>query len=850
MKYRYLTLISIIAVSIATVRAQSDGKTLEPRSAIRGEIASGEIHSYQVQVSSDQFLRVIVDQISVDVAVRVYRPGREQPDNIDLAVGVSQPEEIFLITGTPGVCRFEIRTSKDKTRGAYQIKLEELRAATPRDRSILEGLRGLVEAQQLFRQGGAENLRKAAEKFQELAALFRSLQHPSGEADALLFLGLSHRRMGDNQKAMELYTRALPLYRQTGQRQRQSAILSNLASIYDSRGQADLARDHFKQSLAIAVEIRDTVSQAIVLNNLSVICQSLGRYQDALSYLRQSLPLRRANGDRAGECRTLNNFASVYSNLGDYQTALRYLTDALKIAQEEKNLDLEATTLNNYAVIHRSFGNHREAKTYLEQALPKMRAFNNPRMEAVALNNLGSVYLQLGETQRALEHLEQALKLMRNVEERHREAGTLNNLGRAYTELQQYDRAMDFFSQALELRRGIRDQVGQADSLHAIALLERKRGNLSLAQARSEEAIRIIESLRASVESADLRTSYFASKRDYYDLYIDTLMRLHKQSPSAGHDRAALETSERARARGLIDSLVESRANLRQGVDATLLERERSLQQSINSKESYRLRFLSNRATQTQARELEEELTRLMAELSEVREQIRIKSPRYASLTQPAALGLSDIQRLLDRDTLLLEYSLGKESSYLWAVTDSSIASFTLPSRDEIEAAARRVYELATARNHRPQGETVEARRARIAQSDAEYPKAATALSRLLLDPAASQMSKKRLVIVAEGALQYVPFAALPAPKSLESGVTSLKSGKGRNKDSRLQTPDSRLALISNYEIINLPSVSALAALRQYEGRTARSALAVFADPVFTSDDPRIRRSADQAQST
>ena len=847
-------MVLILVVSATIAHAQSETKALEPHLAVRRELAGGETHSYQVSVSSDQFLRVTVDQISVDVAVTVYRPGREQPDKIDLAVGVSQPEEIFLITGTPGLCRFEIRTSKEGTQGTYEIKLEELRAVTAKDRSVMDGLRGLAEAQQLFRQGGADNLRKAIEKFQELITLFQSAQHKPGEADALLFLGLSYRRMGDNQRAIDLYNRALPLYRQTRQRQRESAILSNLASVYDSRGQADLARDHYKQSLAIALEIRDTVSQAIILNNISVICQALGQYQEALAYLRQSLPLRRANGDRLGESRTLNNFAQVYANLGDYQTSLRYLKDALKIAQEEKNLDLEATTLNNLAAVHRLFGNHREAKSYLEQALPKMRAFNNPRMEAVALNNLGAVYLKLGETEKSIEYLEQALKLMRGVEERHREAGTLNNLGMAQVELRQYDKAMDFLSAALELRREIGDQVGQADSLHGIALVERERGNLSDARARSEESLRIIESLRASVGSADLRTSYFASKRDYYDLFIDTLMKLHRQNPSEGHDRAALEASERARARGLVDSLVESRANLRQGVDASLIERERSLQQLINSKESYRMRFRSNKATQKQAEELEVELDRMLAEYGEVREQIRLKSPRYASLTQPATLGLRDVQRLIDRDTLLLEYSLGKNSSYLWAVTDSSITSFALPSRDEIETAARRVYEIATARNHRVEGESVEARRARIAQADAEYSKAALALSRMLLDPAASELNKKRLVIVAEGALQYVPFGALPKPgvRGQGSGVRGRKHNTTqRATDNGQRTTDSYESLIESHEIINLPSVSALAALREdAEKQKAPNTLAVFADPVFANDDPRIKRNSDQSQST
>ncbi|HEY7543643.1 MAG TPA: CHAT domain-containing protein, partial [Blastocatellia bacterium] len=333
---------------------------------------------------------------------------------------------------------------------------------------------------------------------------------------------------------------------------------------------------------------------------------------------------------------------------------------------------------------------------------------------------------------------------------------------------------------------------------------------------------------------------------------IDVLMRLHKQNPTEGHDRVAMEASERARARVLLDTLFESRANLRQGVDPALLERERSLQQLINSKESYRTRLIGNKATQKQAEELEEELKKLLADYGVVREQIRLKSPRYASLTQPAPLGLKDIQRLLDRDTLLLEYSLGKTGSYLWAVTDSSMMSFALPSRDEIETAARQVYEQATARNLRVEGESVESRRTRIAQADAEYAKAALALGQILLAPVAPQLNKKRLVIVAEGALQYVPFGALPMPSAGDRGQ-GMGEGKKRNFR-RPPIPHSPSPiprhLIADHEIISLPSVSALAALREDAGRqTAPVALAVFADPVFASDDPRIKRSGEQAQS-
>src|SRR5262249_2011434 len=144
----------------------------------------------------------------------------------------------------------------------------------------------------------------------------------------------------------------------------------------------------------------------------------------------------------------------------------------------------------------------------------------------------------------------------------------------------------------------------------------------------------------------------------------------------------------------------------------------------------------------------QKEVNALITRYKELQAQICATSPRYAGLTQPAPLDLKEIQQqLLDDDTLMLEYSLGKERSFLWAVTTKSIASFELPGREKIEAAAGRVYTLLTMSHTR--------------QRKRESERAAAELSRMLLEPVADQLEKKRLLIVADGALQYIPFAAL-----------------------------------------------------------------------------------------
>jgi CHAT domain-containing protein len=197
-------------------------------------------------------------------------------------------------------------------------------------------------------------------------------------------------------------------------------------------------------------------------------------------------------------------------------------------------------------------------------------------------------------------------------------------------------------------------------------------------------------------------------------------------------------------------------------------------------------------------------------------------------LTQPQPLNLKEIQQqTLDPDTLLLEYSLGDNASYLFVVSHASIASYQLPKRSEIEAATRRARELLTARQPRP-GETVAKRQARIKEANASYWPQAAALSQMLLGPAASQLGSKRLLIVADGALQYLPFGALPVPDPKASTSSRLEFDS---------TP-----LMVEHEIVHLPSASALAVLRrELAGRQpAPRAVAVLADPVFSAKDARV----------
>ena len=329
-----------------------------------------------------------------------------------------------------------------------------------------------------------------------------------------------------------------------------------------------------------------------------------------------------------------------------------------------------------------------------------------------------------------------------------------------------------------------------------------------------------------------MRSSYFATVQEYYDLYIELLMNEHRARPNENFAFEALQASEQARARSLLDLLREAKADVRQGVDTLLLARERELLELINAKAAAQVKAFSDPKQANLAKSLGDEISELAIEYDALQARIRQSSPRYAQLVQTAPLTLAGIQSLLDGQTLLLEYRLGAEHSYLWVVSQTELKSFELPRRAEIESLSRQFYELLTERNRSSPGETSAQKQSRIQAAEQELQAVAERLRQILLVPDAMSVGDRRLVVVVDGQLQYVPFGVL-------IGATA---GKEVNEGNSSQ---------SRAEIISLPSIAVLAQLRRENvGRTtATKSVAVFADPVFESDDPRLGRFAKRKRS-
>jgi CHAT domain-containing protein/uncharacterized protein HemY len=741
------------------------------------------------------------------------------------------------------------------------------------EKLLSEGERLSAETSRGPKEQAPQKFEQAFQKFEQARKLFHSITNVSREAFTIATIGRAYHSMGDEQKALAYLARALPLfhaakelfnegfthihigdiYNELGDKQKAldnytqavplfladsifegaASAYNRIAEVYDELGEKQKALDNFEKALSLFQGDRD--SEARILSHIGRIYDGMGEMQKALDSFEKALSLFQAIKNRRGEAATLLGFGKIYLDLGQEEKALDRYAQALHIFQEVNDRRGAAYALIGLGRAQDKMDLPRKALETYGQALPIFQEIKDRVGEAYTINNIGKVYNDLGEKQKTLESYLKALLIFHEIKNRPGEALALSNIGAIYSDLGEKQKALDYFTQALHLHRALSDRSSEAHTLFYLAVNEYAQGKLSEARANIEAAIPIIESLRTKITNEDLRSSYFATMQGYYKFYIEVLMSLHKQRPTGGHDGEALQASERARARVLLETLAEANADIRQGVDPALVERERSLQKRLDATAQNQQGLLSGPHTKEQANAIAKEIEALTTELQQVDTQIRQTSPRYAALTQPQPLTLKEIQtQVLDADTLLLEYSLGMDRSYVWAVTPDSITSYELPKYDEIEAAARLVYSRLTARNRRIKGETNEQWSARIARLDRELPAVSAALSRMLLTPVATQLGKKRLVIVADGMLQYIPFAVLPSPQA--QGL-----GNSETNQSPSLAPH---PLIVEHEIVSLPSASTLSVIRrEVAGRKpAPKTLVALADPVFTKNDERVKK--------
>jgi len=702
---------------------------------------------------------------------------------------------------------------------------------------------------------------QALSRYQSAATLGARANDPLAEARALSHMGRLYSYTGKNELAHEELTKAInvlgPVDTNTNPvvKNAYGEILSNIGEVIYSKGDMVKSREKFDRAvkflegdrkgearghlfagyiagnlgvrdkamaeisaaLKLYKETKDQSGEGLALNALSVAYVYNGKADAAINLRRQAIDIFRALGDRKSEALALNATGQVYEIVKDYATALPNYEEALQIFHDTGAFDFEPGTIFKVAQMHRLMNHLDQALSFYQRCLKLSRSAGQKRTEAIALTDIAIVYAAQGRSKEALQQYNAVLKFYERTNDRPGQAVALNELGTFLLQNGKKEEAREAFERALPLSEAASDTGTIIKTFCNLARAERALGRLDEALSLINRSLKKIEELRKDVGSPDLRASYFSGVRENYELGIEILAELDRVRPGNGFAAEALLMSEKSRARALVDLIRESGADLRRDAPKELIDREVELEGLMRSQAQYQMQLKGK--DPTEIRELEKQIVQFKSEYQQIQAQIREQDPRALSLSLFQPLSLQDIQKELRADDVLLEFSLGDERSHLWMVTPDSFQYFQLPDRKTIEELSTQVYKFVTARQQLDGQTDIQSQ---IDESDRLFVQKAPQLSQMLFGQIATQLGNKRLLLVTEGKMQFVPFSALPV-----SGT-------------------SNAPLISDHEIVQLPSIATLRAIRAAEKNhrdAADKVAAVIADPVFTRNDIRVQNS-------
>jgi CHAT domain-containing protein/tetratricopeptide (TPR) repeat protein len=841
-----------------------ENQSLSIGGILRRALKKGDVDSVSVILPSAQLVTLSISQSNVELAVRVIAPGGGVSAEMESAYPGSGDVPVILLTESPGHYTIRLQAIASLPAGGYCEIRADSRDVRPNDRYRVEAQKAYLAGRRLSRQPGPESPVKAVEQYQRALSLWHladdkyseafthfhiaeayrtALPDPTsaidaynhaivlqnqvgdsrGEAYSLNGLGYCLANSGDLLGAIESWNRSLLIRQDLNDVTGITSCLTNIGSAYGFLGESNKALDYLNRAVDIRLSIGDTIAAARTRIGIASLYQNLAEHQQALEVYQKSLETL-SGSDKGSEAKILNNIGYSYLALGDTDAALDYCRDrSLSIGREAHDAYTEAATLTNVGRAFALAGDFPSAINWLKQSLDLNMRAKSKWGEAWARVYVGFALSNTGQLAEARGHFQSALETFPAVPDRRGEATALEGLGNVSVALGKAPEALASYGRALELARQIKERQIEAHSLYGIARVQLAIGDPRKAADSMDTALSIIEPFRADLISQRLRTTYFASVRDFYDTAIEAEMRLDQVEPRAGHLEKGLELAERSKARVMSEMLLAANIEVGKDADPTLLARARALEQRVEAKADSAALLLSKDPKSQMGQAAEKEWQATLAEYNRVDDQIRASSPRYAAMMHPRQLTIKEIQnRLLGADSALIEYHLGEENSYAWVVTQTGVSAYRLPRRKEIEASARAVYEAVIGRTS--------------SSSQNVFWREAAKLSNVILGPALAGVRSKHFVIVAEGALQYVPFAALPDPRSVNAQAPSRGSKP----------------LMIDCDVVEVPSAVAFDLLRREAGmRTpAQDEIAILANPVFNKDDQRIADRSRQASSS
>ena len=570
-------------------------------------------------------------------------------------------------------------------------------------------------------------------------------------------LGLLASKRGDFDQAIELYQRALEIRQELSLNGRSVAeSLNNIAAMHLKRGNLSQAEDFLQRSLEIKEKLQpNSLSLSYSLNNLAAVATQRGDMDRAMGLLERAMDIRKRIAPHSLEVvAVFNNLGFVASYRRNLERAKHYYHLGLTLSQKLAPESIQVSTiLNNLGAVAELNGDLERAVNYYQSALEiEERVAPDGLRAAITLNNLGAVAERREEWERAIDLHDRALSIGQTVAPGGLEvANGWYHLGRVASKRTKAAAAIDYLLRALEIQETLApNSIYLAETLHALGLAHRDLAPSQLESASEffNRSLDVLDHQMAQLGGSHKVRGGFRARRDsYYHRALEVQLEL-------GQPEVAFNTLERSRARSFLEQFAERDIMFTVDIPEEL-DQERRRAKVRFARIQRQLAELSSGEDTAQIKDLQAQLRQASDEAKDVEEKIRRTFPRLADLHNPEPLTLEAARSTLDPGTLMLSYSVGEESTVLFVVTQEQFAVHTLPVA---EADLRRWVNNFTADVERMKDSRNVLFKGLLLKSRHLY-------ETLILPVADAVAASNRLLIVPDGPLHQLPFAALIGPR-------------------------------------------------------------------------------------
>src|SRR2546421_2159102 len=374
------------------------------------------------------------------------------------------------------------------------------------------------EGERLRQQATPDSLRGAVEKYQEALRLWRESGDRASETAVMASLGLTLQLLHQHEKAIEVYAQALALLRESGASAEEGSLLYNIGTAQFFLGRFDKAAESYERALAIERAFKDRDAEGNTLAYLGAAYERLGQYAQAIENFERALAVHRELRNRAQEGVVLNNLGAVYNDLGRYDRALEQYQQALAVYREVGDRRNEGTTLANAGFAFYKLGQTAKAVEYYERALVLQRELADKPQEANTLTKLGLAQLAEGKPADALKTSERALALHRELKDRCGDGHPRGVLGETTRALGKNEQSLAYLGAALAAMRELDSRAGEAGTLGELMLTYKARGAARPAIFYGKQAVNALQELRQNIRGLDKESqeSFVGAKQETY----------------------------------------------------------------------------------------------------------------------------------------------------------------------------------------------------------------------------------------------------------------------------------------------------------------------------------------------